>query len=272
MTKQSTKNARFYSAGGNAVPCATLLLTTAKHEPDVAIHMIKLLTFDLDNTLWAIDPVIIEAEKAMRSWVAEHVPEAVAHLEMDQLKHTYKHVLQQHPEVAHHPTNFRKKLLYQVFTNASLGHDHAHEMSEQAFAVFYQGRNRITLFHEAEHILETLSHSFPLIALTNGNANLQMIGIDRYFKAHFSAETEGRAKPHHAMFTRALAFMNVTAAEAIHIGDNPEEDVEAARALGYHTIWFNENAALSSERCSPTVEIHRLDELVGAVERIARQA
>ena len=27
--------------------------------------MIKLLTFDLDNTLWEIDPVIIEAEKAI---------------------------------------------------------------------------------------------------------------------------------------------------------------------------------------------------------------
>ncbi len=234
--------------------------------------MIKLLTFDLDNTLWEIDPVIIEAEKAMRTWVAEHVPEAVAHLEMDQLKQTYKHVLEQHPEVAHHPTNFRKKLLYRVFTNANLVHEHAHDMSEQAFAVFYRGRNQITLFHQAEDILESLSSRYPLIALTNGNANLEMIGIDRYFKAHFSAETEGQPKPHQAMFHRALDFAGVTAEEAIHIGDNPKEDVEAARALGYHTIWFNENGAASSDLCQPTVEIHRLDELVNAVERIADRA
>ncbi|MBA53481.1 MAG: HAD family hydrolase [Pseudomonadales bacterium] len=234
--------------------------------------MIKLLTFDLDNTLWEIDPVIIEAEKAMRAWVAEHVPEAVAHLEMDQLKQTYKQILQEHPDVAHHPTNFRKKLLYRVFTNASLAHDHAHEMSEQAFAVFYRGRNQITLFHEAEGILETLSQRFPLIALTNGNANLEMIGIDRYFKAHFSSETEGKAKPHHAMFKRALEFMGIAANEAIHIGDNPKEDVEAAKALGYYTIWFNENGNQSSDLCSPTVEIQQLGELVDAVTAIAEQA
>ena len=234
--------------------------------------MIKLLTFDLDNTLWEIDPVIIEAEKAMRAWIAEHVPEAVAHLEMDQLKQTYKQVLQQHPEVAHHPTNFRKKLLYKVFSNASLAHDHAHAMSEQAFAVFYRGRNKITLFHEAESILETLSQQYPLIALTNGNANLEMIGIDRFFKAHFSSETEGKAKPHHAMFSRALEYIGIEANEAIHIGDHPQEDVEAARALGYHTIWFNENGNRSSELCSPSAEIQQLSELVSAVSTIAAQA
>lgn len=230
--------------------------------------MIKLLTFDLDNTLWEIDPVIIEAEKAMRAWIAEHVPEAVAHLEMDQLKQTYKHVLQQHPEVTHHPTNFRKKLLYQVFTNASLKHEHAREMSEKAFSVFYKGRNQITLFHEAEGILATLSQRYPLIALTNGNANLEMIGIDRYFKAHFSAETEGKAKPHQAMFIRALEHMGVSAERAIHIGDNPKEDVEAARTAGYHTIWFNENGKQDSNLCSPSREIHGLSELIGAIDEI----
>lgn len=234
--------------------------------------MIKLLTFDLDNTLWEIDPVIIEAEKSMRAWIAEHVPEAVAHLEMDQLKQTYKQIMQQHPEVAHHPTNFRKKLLYQVFTNASLAHDHAHEMSEQAFAVFYKGRNKITLFHEAEGILETLSQRYPLIALTNGNANLEMVGINCYFKAHFSAETEGKAKPHHAMFTRALDYMGIAAQEAIHIGDHPKEDVEAAQTLGYHTIWFNENGNQSSDLCSPTIEIQQLSQLVTAVATISARA
>lgn len=231
--------------------------------------MIKLITFDLDNTLWEIDPVIIEAEKTMRVWVAEHVPEAVAHLEMDQLKQTYKHILKQHPEVAHHPTNFRKKLLYQVFTQASLAHDHAHEMSEKAFEIFYRGRNKITLFHQAEDILKSLSKQYSLIALTNGNANLKMIGIDGYFKAHFSSETEGKPKPHSAMFERALSFSSVTANEAIHIGDHPMEDIEAARKLGYHTIWFNEGKRKESSLCNPSVEIHSLHQLPRAVKTIA---
>jgi len=232
--------------------------------------MIKLITFDLDNTLWDIDPVIIEAEKAMRLWVAEHVPEAVAQLEMDQLKQTYRHILNQHPEVAHHPTNFRKKLLYQVFTQVSLSHDHATEMSEKAFEVFYRGRNKITLFHQAEDILQALSKQYPLVALTNGNANLSMIGIDGYFQAHFSSETEGKPKPHQAMFERALSFGKVTASETIHIGDHPKEDVEAASKLGFNTIWFNENGRQDPGLCSPTAEIHSLHQLTAAVANIAK--
>ncbi|MGB3622588.1 MAG: HAD family hydrolase, partial [Ketobacter sp.] len=237
------------------------------HEPRNA--MIKLLTFDLDNTLWEIDPVIIEAEKAMRNWVQQHVPEAVALLEMDQLKGTYKRVLEQFPDVRNHPTNMRKKLLYEVFIQARLEHAHALEMSDKAFAVFYKGRNQITLFHQAEQILKTLSDQYPLIALTNGNANLEMIGIEGYFQAHFSSETEGKPKPHRAMFLRALSTLGVRPEQTIHIGDNPEEDIEAARVLGFHTIWFNENQRLPADRCQPSVEIHSLDQLPEAVHHIA---
>ena len=53
---------------------------------------------------------------------------------------------------------------------------------------------------------------------------------------------------------------------------NFQEDVEAARALGYHTIWFNENKKQDSGLCQPSVEIHSLDELVDAVALIARSA
>ncbi|MDY6920849.1 MAG: HAD family hydrolase [Pseudomonadota bacterium] len=234
--------------------------------------MIKLITFDLDNTLWDINPVIVAAEKAMRAWVSEHIPEAVAHLEMDRLQDVYKRVREHHPEVKHHPTNFRKKLLYQVFTEASLSHDRALTMSEQAFQVFYEGRNTITLFHQAEDILDTLAKRYPLVALTNGNANLEMIGIDRYFQAHFSAETEGQPKPHEAMFRRALEHCGVTAQQAIHVGDHPKEDVEAARAVGYHTVWFNQDGGQDPDLCHPTREIRQLEELLPAVEAIAADA
>lgn len=230
--------------------------------------MIKLITFDLDNTLWEIDPVIIEAEKAMRNWVREHVPEAVALLEMDQLKGTYKRILEHSPEIRHHPTNMRKKILYDVFSRAQLEHNHALEMTEKAFAVFYKGRNQITLFHQAEKILQSLSKQYPLIALTNGNANLEMIGIERYFQAHFSSETEGHSKPHRAMFHRALNTMGVKPEQTIHIGDHPQEDIEAARTLGFHTIWFNQDQRLPPNSCQPSVEIHSLDNLLDAVDEI----
>jgi FMN phosphatase YigB (HAD superfamily) len=37
--------------------------------------MIKLLTFDLDNTLWSVDPIIARAENAMMEWIYKNQPE-----------------------------------------------------------------------------------------------------------------------------------------------------------------------------------------------------
>ena len=200
--------------------------------------MIKLITFDLDNTLWEIDPVIVKADHAMRQWVTDHVPEAVAQLEWEQFKGLRQQVVDTHPEIAGKPTFLRKKMLYQAFRNAELAHDHAEHMSEQAFDVFYHHRNQVTLFHAAEDLLKTLSQRYRLIALTNGNANLQRIGIDRYFIAHFNADNVAKPKPFPDMFQAALDFAGVQPQEAVHIGDHPDEDVAAAAKLGFHTIWF----------------------------------
>ena len=36
---------------------------------------IKVITFDLDNTLWDVEPVILNAERKMRTWLHDEVPE-----------------------------------------------------------------------------------------------------------------------------------------------------------------------------------------------------
>lgn len=233
--------------------------------------MIKLITLDLDNTLWDIDPVIINAEKKMRAWIAEHMPEAVAAIEMDQIKGTYKHALIQHPELIHHPSNLRKKILFLSFLKINLAEQEAHNLSEKAFNIFYRERNRITLFHQAEATLKKINQHHSIIALSNGNANLDMIGIQSYFTAHFSAETEGKPKPYKNMFLKALEFANVTPQETIHIGDHAKEDVQAAQKLGFHTIWFNQNNQQDMTLCHPTAVITDIQALPLAIETISQQ-
>ena len=39
---------------------------------------VKLITFDLDNTLWDVDSVIRKAESSLRAWLLDEVPEVVA--------------------------------------------------------------------------------------------------------------------------------------------------------------------------------------------------
>lgn len=234
--------------------------------------MIKLITFDLDNTLWEIDPVIVKADHAMRQWVEQHVPEAVAQLEWTALKSLRDQVVEQHPDIAHKPTYLRKKLLYRVFRDVAVAHEQAERMSEQAFEVFFHHRNQVTLFHAAEDLLQQLSQRYTLIALTNGNADLTRIGIERYFAAHFNADRVARPKPHPDMFQAALEFAGVQAHEAVHIGDHPDEDVAAAAALGFHTIWFQ--PPYHPDRPDVQVEYHTRDlrqipQLIATIEASA---
>ena len=46
---------------------------------------IKLVTLDLDNTLWDVDSIIIEAEKNLIQWLGDHVPDSLAHYQAEAL-------------------------------------------------------------------------------------------------------------------------------------------------------------------------------------------
>ena len=165
----------------------------------------------------------------------------------------------------------RKNLLRQCFLQSGLSKDKAEDTMEAAFSIFIKERNKVDFFPETLNILETLSKQYSIIALTNGNADLSLIGIDDYFTAHFSAESTGRAKPDTRMFTEALAATGHKAPEALHIGDHPTEDIQAASSLGMHTIWFNQNKEKDSSLCHPTVEIHNLSALLSEVEKIHQE-
>lgn len=231
--------------------------------------MIKLITFDLDNTLWEIDPVIVKADHAMREWIEQQVPEAVARLEREAFKTLRQRVVSENPDIAHKPTYLRKKMLYQLFRDTSLSHEQAEHMSAQAFEVFFHHRNQVQLFHDGEAMLQELSRDYRLIALTNGNAHLDRVGIGQYFVAHFNADRVARPKPHADMFLAALEFAGVAPQECVHIGDHPHEDVDAAAALGFHTIWFRSDyAAPPPDDFQPQHTVTRLAQIPATIRAI----
>ena len=88
-------------------------------------------------------------------------------------------------------------------------------------------------------MLETLADSYTLGALSNGNADLKRIGIRELFGFHHSAESIGRRKPDPDMFQAALHSAGVQPEQALHVGDHPVEDVDAARQHGFHAVWAN---------------------------------
>lgn len=199
---------------------------------------IALLTFDLDNTLWDVESVILRAEAGMHAWLDQHYP-AWQDLGRDGLRRLRAQIMQCRPEIIHDLTALRLEVLRQGLCAAGYNLTQATEGATGAFDVFFQARNEVTLYDGVLPVLAELSARYPLYALSNGNADIVRAGLGAYFSGQLSAASVGYAKPHPRIYEQALAQAGVTAGQAVHIGDHPEQDIAAAQAVGMRAIWCN---------------------------------
>ncbi|HEV7357136.1 MAG TPA: HAD-IA family hydrolase [Steroidobacteraceae bacterium] len=193
------------------------------------------LSFDLDDTLWAVEPVILAAEGAMLAWLNERHPQMMRGHDRESLRAMRARLAEQYPERSHDMTFLRHRALAEMFTQA--GHDANH--ADEAFEVFFAARNRVTLYDEVEASLERLSARYRLFALSNGNADLQRCGIAHWFEGHITAISAGAAKPDARIYKRLLDEAGVAAAQVLHIGDDPQLDVMGATQAGLQAAWLN---------------------------------
>jgi len=141
----------------------------------------------------------------------------------------------------------------------------AGKLAEEALDVFLHERHKVKYFDGAMDALAELSKRYPLAALTNGNANVSRLGLERYFRFGISAADVGASKPHPAMFEAALARVGSTSACAVHVGDHPIDDIRGASAVGYRTVWVNLKGAVLPDDIETTREVNRLAELPAAI-------
>ena len=200
---------------------------------------IKVITFDLDNTLWDVEPALLRAEEAQRNWLLQHRPGAIEDFDHDALWQFKKDVWRANPHLAHHISQMRIEMLYQLQLRAGFEEHAARSGAEAAFAVFLKERHKVELYEEALAVLEVLAEDYTLGALTNGNADIYKTDAGEYFDFAFLAEELGASKPAPDMFEAALSHADVSAAEIAHVGDNPDHDIEGARAVGMRTVWMN---------------------------------
>ncbi len=224
---------------------------------------IKLITFDLDNTLWHTDPVIVRAEQVQWLWIEKLSPKVHDYFTPDLVQKLKQQVAHQNPDLRHKLSKLRLEFLKQVFVNCGEPLNQAELFAQRAFDEFLQVRNQVELFPGALALLEALQQDYQVIALSNGNSDLSKIGLGHLFKAHFHAENVEQPKPHHDMFLAALEHARVDASESLHIGDHPQQDIEAAQQLGFKTVWAN----ILQQEWPTTIttadhEIDHLDQLI----------
>lgn len=203
------------------------------------VKPIRAITLDLDNTLWDIEPVIEKAEALLWEWLCKHYPQVPDRFCPEDMLTLRQNAFTEYPHKVHDFRYLRTRVLERVATES--GYDTS--LVAEAFAIFDDARNRVELYPEVLRDLEYLFGRCRIVAVTNGNANLDRIGIRHLFHDVVTAAAAGAAKPARLIFDIAIRTAGVSADEILHVGDHPETDIEGARLAGLRTAWMNRHGA-----------------------------
>ena len=220
---------------------------------------IRALTFDLDDTLWDNRPVLMAAEQTQYDWLCRHYPRIGLRYSLEDMWKLRQDLLQENMELRNDITALRKTSLRRAAESS--GYDN--RLVEPAFAVFLEARHKITLYSDVVPAMHRLRDAgYCLGSLTNGNADVQRLGLGHLFDFSLSAASVGKAKPHPRMFQEACRRAQVDAAELAHIGDEPGSDIAGAQNAGVMAIWMNRQGLQSVPGSGCDAEISGMKELL----------
>lgn len=226
---------------------------------------IRLITFDLDDTLWDVAPVMHGAEAALRDWLAAEAPR-LGPVPIEHLWAIRARLMSADPGLRHRLSELRRRILLHALEEAGYPRHEAGELAELGFQVFLAARHQVQLFPEVHTTLEQLALRYTLGVITNGNADVRRLGLADYFRFALCAEELGVGKPDPHPFHTALQRAGLEATQAVHIGDHPGDDIAGAKAAGLRAIWFNPQGKVWQGDTAPDAQIRNLAELPRLLE------
>lgn len=225
---------------------------------------IRGITIDLDDTLWPIEPVIDGAERRLHDWLCENCPRVTRAHTVESMRELRLSIAQTHLDISHDLGELRRRSLARLIVNEA---GYPMHLVDHAMAEFLEHRNKVELFPDAMPFLEQASRSFPLLSITNGNADLQRIGLDHLFLHHVSAADVGAAKPDERLFRTACERLRAPPEKVLHIGDHPVQDILGAARAGMKTVWVNRNSDQWREEHSADHVVTSLDQVLNLLPK-----
>lgn len=212
---------------------------------------VRAITLDLDDTLWPIAPVMVRAESVLGAWLREHAPRTAARWPVEAMRALRDEVAAEHAHLAHDFTRQRMITLERMLRAA--GDDVA--LVQPAFDAFFAARCDVLHYDDSLAALDRLAARVPLAALSNGNADLQRIGLMHVFRFQLGAREHGAAKPAPSIFHAACTQLGCAPAQVLHVGDDVELDIVGAAHAGLRTCWINRPDQHGHQRSWPRDDV-----------------
>ncbi|MEI7255683.1 5-amino-6-(5-phospho-D-ribitylamino)uracil phosphatase YigB [Dickeya dadantii] len=225
---------------------------------------IEAITFDLDDTLYDNYEVIRRTEQESLRFLQHYHPGLRA-FTSEGLRQLRQELLAQEPEIYHDVTHWRWRSVHLAMSRVGMSPDDAAAGADAVMAEFARWRSRIAVPQETHDTLRALGQRWPLVAITNGNADPHACGLGDYFRFILRAGPDGRSKPWHDMYQLAAERLNLPLHNLLHVGDDLTTDVAGAIRSGVQSCWINLRDGnlmqIHDSRLLPHVEIFSLASL-----------
>lgn len=213
------------------------------------------ITFDLDDTLWPFAPIGIRIDQVLHDWLLEHSPATAEQFPITAMRELRERTYLDNPALQHDLSALRRMTLQLALERS--GGDVA--LVEPAYEVFYAERNNVDYYPDTLDALVRIAAHVPVAAISNGNADLQRIGLMHLFEFQIAAREHGAAKPEASIFHAACERLGVPAGQVLHVGDHIEADVIGAMNAGLRSCWINrEEQTWSNQALTPDLEFDTL--------------
>ncbi len=198
--------------------------TTEEKIQAVDWSKVKVLSFDLDDTLWDNSGVIEKCEQELYNFLCKKHPPFGEHYSKEAMHRVSEQFLAQDVPHFDNMTTLRKAVIEHMLLETAGDLN----LVNQAFGVFYYWRNQIQIPEFTYQLLDKLKKQYSLFAVSNGNSNLYWLGLMGYFEKHYIAGVDGRAKPSADMLHKICDLKNIEPQELLHIGDNHDTDIQSS--------------------------------------------
>lgn len=216
---------------------------------------VRAITLDLDDTVWPFAPIAANIERVLDDWLRTHAPRTAARYPAEAMRALRERTFAENPQLLHDPTALRRLTLEHALRES--GDDPAH--AEAAWEVFYAARNQVECYPDSIDALRRIAARVPVAALTNGNADLERIGLSEHFAFRLTSRDHGKAKPSPCIFHAACTRLGCEHGDVLHVGDHIEMDVAGAARAGLRSCWINrEGRAWAHPEITPDLQFDTL--------------
>ncbi|RYV03058.1 HAD family hydrolase [Shewanella sp. OPT22] len=202
------------------------------------LQPIKVISFDLDDTLYDNRPYIDKAETEFLLFMKHHFP-AEHQWESHFWWSEKKKLEAENPAVSHDTWKSREDNAYRILLNMGYSPQGAKAGAKAGLDHFLHYRSDFKVPEKSIELLKLLATKFKLIGISNGNVDPKRIGIAQYFEFILHAGNGHRMKPAPDMFIESCSRLQVQPQEILHVGDNFAADVVGARLFGCQAAWLN---------------------------------